>query len=135
MTDAAKTAPYYLIRGGTPLHGEVTVSGAKNAVTKMTIASLLTEEPCTLRNVPLIGDLYLTLSLCQEMGSEVSLNEREHTLSIRTPAIHSTSVSATIGGLNRMAILTVGRCCTAAVRPISLCLAATASALARSIFI
>ncbi|WP_052887806.1 UDP-N-acetylglucosamine 1-carboxyvinyltransferase [Thermogemmatispora carboxidivorans] len=108
MTDIAKAAPYYLIRGGTPLHGEVTVSGAKNAVTKMTIASLLSEEPCTLRNVPLIGDLYLTLSLCQDMGSEVRLNEQEHMLTIRTPAIHSTSVSATIGGLNRMAILTVG---------------------------
>jgi UDP-N-acetylglucosamine 1-carboxyvinyltransferase len=108
MTEFAKASSYYLIRGGTPLHGAVTLSGAKNAVTKMIIASLLTEEACALRNVPLIGDLYLTLSLCRDMGSEVSLNEQEHTLTIRTPAIYSSSVSSTIGGLNRMAILTAG---------------------------
>ena len=33
-----KNIPYYLIRGGTPLHGEVQISGAKNAVTKLMIA-------------------------------------------------------------------------------------------------
>src|SRR6266480_1492418 len=47
---------YYLIRGGTPLYGEIPLSGAKNANTKMIIASLLTGEPCLLRNVPLIGE-------------------------------------------------------------------------------
>ena len=53
-------APHYLITGERPLHGEAIISGAKNAVTKMMIASLLTEEPCVFRNVPLLGDLFLT---------------------------------------------------------------------------
>ncbi len=106
MTDTTKHTPYYLIEGGEPLHGEVTLSGAKNAVTKMLIASLLTEEPCTLRNVPLIGDLDLTLSLCREMGSRVEL--QDHMLSIETPEIHSTVIPGDIGGLNRMAIITAG---------------------------
>lgn len=99
-------APYYLIKGGTPLHGEVRLSGAKNAVTKMVIASLLTDEPCVLRNVPLIGDFFLTTSLCRDMGSTVELND--HTLYIRTPAINSSYVSTEVGGLNRMAVMTVG---------------------------
>lgn len=99
-------APYYLIQGGTPLHGEAHISGAKNAVTKMVIASLLTHEPCTLRNVPLLGDLDLTIAICRDMGSEVQLHD--HTLSIRTPGMNCSIISTEVGGLNRMAVLTVG---------------------------
>jgi UDP-N-acetylglucosamine 1-carboxyvinyltransferase len=98
--------PHYLIRGGTPLYGEVQISGAKNAVTKLMIASLLTNQPCTLRNVPLIGDLELTMTLCQTLGSDLTLFD--HTLSISTPSIKNTFVETKVGGLNRMAILTVG---------------------------
>src|SRR5258707_9407765 len=100
------STPSYLIEGGHPLHGSARISGAKNAVTKMVIATLLTAAPCTLRNVPLIGDLDLTLTLCRDMGSEVQQND--HVLSIRTPSINCSTVSTEIGGLNRMAILTVG---------------------------
>src|ERR1700761_3709030 len=97
--------PSYLIEGGNPLHGTARISGAKNAVTKMVIATLLTSDPCTLRNVPLIGDLDLTLALCRDMGSAIQLTD--HTLTINTPGINSSVVSTEVGGLNRMAILTV----------------------------
>ena len=63
-------APHYLIEGGAPLYGEVRLSGAKNAVTKMVMASLLTVEPCILRNVPLLGDLDLAIELCRELHQE-----------------------------------------------------------------
>jgi UDP-N-acetylglucosamine 1-carboxyvinyltransferase len=101
-----KSSPFYLIQGGTPLQGEVRISGAKNAVTKMVIASLLTDEPCLLRNVPLIGDLYLTIALCRAFGSEIELDD--HTLYIRTPSITSGYVAKNVGGLNRMAVMTIG---------------------------
>ena len=100
------STPSYLIEGGVPLHGTATISGAKNAVTKMIIATLLTTDPCTLRNVPLIGDLDLTISLCRDMGAHIRLDD--HTLSIQTPGINCSIVSTEVGGLNRMAILTVG---------------------------
>src|SRR5256712_12427302 len=106
MDKDKNSAPYYLIEGRTPLYGEVRLSGAKNAVTKMIIASLLTGEPCLLRNIPLIGDLDLTLALCRDMGSEIEL--QDHTLSIATPSINSSVVSMEVGGLNRMAIISVG---------------------------
>lgn len=99
-------APYYLITGGMPLRGEVTISGAKNAVTKMVIASLLTSEQCTLRNVPLLGDLDLTVKLCQNLGSQVRLDG--HTLTIHTPEIEDTVISSEVGGLNRIAVMTIG---------------------------
>lgn len=99
-------APYYLITGGTPLHGEVVISGAKNAVTKMMMASLLTTEPCTLRNVPLSGELDLTMRLCQDIGSQMNLED--HTLSICTATIDKTAISTQVGGLNRVAVMTLG---------------------------
>ncbi len=102
----ALRAPHYLVTGGTPLHGEVGVSGAKNAVTKMLIASLLTTEPCVLRNVPLLGDFYLTTRLCEDIGSQVELVD--HTLTIHTARINKTTVSTEVGGLNRIAVLTLG---------------------------
>src|SRR5436305_14203879 len=97
--------PHYLIRGGTPLYGEVQISGAKNAVTKLMIASLLTNQPCTLRNVPLIGDLELTMALCHTLGADLTLFD--HTLSISTPSIKNMFIDTNVGGLNRMLILTV----------------------------
>ena len=99
-------SPHYLITGGAPLHGEVAVSGAKNAVTKMMIASLLTTEPCVLRNVPLIGDFDLTVRMCQDIGSYTELDD--HTLLIRTPTITRTNISTEVGGLNRIAVMTIG---------------------------
>lgn len=106
MNAYASHAPYYLITGGTLLHGEVVNSGAKNAVTKMIMASLLTEESCTLRNVPLSGELDLTMRLCQDIGSQLHLED--HTLSIRTPSINKTTISTEVGGLNRVAVMTLG---------------------------
>src|SRR5215472_10206611 len=100
------SAPHYLIEGGAPLYGEVRLSGAKNSVTKMVMASLLTTEPCILRNVPLLGDLDLAIELCRDLGSEIDL--QDHTLSIRTPHINMAAVSSERGGLNRMAVLTIG---------------------------
>src|SRR5437870_13407968 len=97
---------FYLIEGGTPLHGQVRLSGAKNVVTKMVIATLLTDELCILRNVPLLGDLYLTIALCRDMGAQVQLHD--HTLSICTPRTNSTTVSTQVGGLNRISVMSIG---------------------------
>ncbi|HTI15812.1 MAG TPA: UDP-N-acetylglucosamine 1-carboxyvinyltransferase [Dictyobacter sp.] len=100
--------PHYLITGGEPLHGEVTLSGAKNAVTKMVIASLLTSEACTLRNVPLLGDLYLTMRLCERLGARIQLDEEQHQLSVCAESIVESFVPHEVGGLNRIAIMAVG---------------------------
>ena len=46
-----------LIRGGRPLSGEITISGAKNAALPELCAALLTAEPVTLDNVPALQDV------------------------------------------------------------------------------
>src|SRR5256714_11446112 len=106
MDNTATHAPRYLITGGMPLQGEAVISGAKNAVTKMLIASLLTKEQSLFQNVPLLGDLDLTMKMCEDIGSQTHLED--HTLTIYTPEIRQASVSSEIGGLNRLAVMTIG---------------------------
>ncbi|RIX71218.1 UDP-N-acetylglucosamine 1-carboxyvinyltransferase [Acidovorax cavernicola] len=59
-----------LIRGGHPLHGEVSISGAKNAALPDLCAALLTAEPVVLRNVPRLQDVSTMLKLIRNMGVE-----------------------------------------------------------------
>ena len=58
----------YLVSGGQPLQGEIAVAGAKNAAPKMIIAALLAPEPSVLENVPRIGEVQLTLRICDALG-------------------------------------------------------------------
>lgn len=57
-----------LIRGGRTLHGEVLISGAKNAALPELCATLLTAQPVTLRNVPQLQDVATMLKLIRNMG-------------------------------------------------------------------
>jgi len=60
-----------LIEGGQPLHGEVAISGAKNAALPLLTAALLTREPLTLDNVPALKDIGTMLKLLEQMGVKV----------------------------------------------------------------
>ncbi|MBN1687123.1 MAG: UDP-N-acetylglucosamine 1-carboxyvinyltransferase [Spirochaetales bacterium] len=59
---------YYEIEGGRPLKGEIAISGAKNAATKLIIASLLSNDICVISNVPRIRDVEQTLNICEALG-------------------------------------------------------------------
>ncbi len=60
-----------LIKGGIPLHGDVVISGAKNAVLPIMAACLLTEEPCVIRRVPNLSDVRFMGQILSWLGSEV----------------------------------------------------------------
>jgi UDP-N-acetylglucosamine 1-carboxyvinyltransferase len=61
-----------IIEGGVPLHGEVIVSGAKNAALPILCAGLLAETPLVLTGVPELRDVASTLTLLDTMGVKVS---------------------------------------------------------------
>ncbi|WP_119072468.1 UDP-N-acetylglucosamine 1-carboxyvinyltransferase [Aggregatilinea lenta] len=63
----------FVIEGNHRLHGEVTVSGNKNAALKMLPACLLTDEPVILTNMPDIADVRVTYDLMRSLGAEVEL--------------------------------------------------------------
>jgi UDP-N-acetylglucosamine 1-carboxyvinyltransferase len=62
-----------LIKGGVPLHGEVEISGAKNAVLPIMAATLLTSEPCTIRRVPNLSDVRFMGQILTWLGAQVKV--------------------------------------------------------------
>ena len=60
-----------VVRGGRQLRGEVPVAGAKNAALPILFATLLTDEPCELHNLPDVVDVRTTLRLLEELGATV----------------------------------------------------------------
>jgi UDP-N-acetylglucosamine 1-carboxyvinyltransferase len=69
-----------LITGGNRLHGEVTVSGAKNAALPILCASLLAETPLHLSSVAALVDIDTTIKLLDTMGVKISRNADKVTL-------------------------------------------------------
>ncbi|MCD8298479.1 MAG: UDP-N-acetylglucosamine 1-carboxyvinyltransferase [Opitutae bacterium] len=59
------------IRGGNALRGEVAVGGAKNACLPLLAATLLTDEPCVLRNVPELSDSRFMREILSHLGAEI----------------------------------------------------------------
>lgn len=64
-----------LITGGEKIDGSVRISGAKNAALPILAATLLTDEPVTLRNLPHLNDITTMIELLVCMGVEVLINE------------------------------------------------------------
>ena len=58
----------FIIKGGIPLRGNVKISGAKNAALPIIAASLLTEEPVTLRRIPKVSDVFTMLNVLKTLG-------------------------------------------------------------------
>ncbi|MBI3114627.1 MAG: UDP-N-acetylglucosamine 1-carboxyvinyltransferase [Candidatus Harrisonbacteria bacterium] len=95
----------FLINGGKKLKGEITLSGAKNAASKMLIASLLTGEECVFSNVPDIGEVDIAFELCRVIGSDIARDGR--TVRIKTPQIKNFRVES-LSRRNRLPILALG---------------------------
>lgn len=65
-----------LIHGGTPLEGEVRISGAKNAALPILAATLLAESPVSVGNVPHLQDVTTMIELLGRMGVSVTIDDR-----------------------------------------------------------
>ncbi len=61
----------YVIRGGNPLHGEVEISGAKNAAVAILPGALLVDGVCRIENVPNISDVTMVLGIMENLGARI----------------------------------------------------------------
>lgn len=96
----------YRIIGGSPVSGRLRCLGAKNFVTKAMVASLLTDQPCILTNVPAIGDVQITAEMIAAIGARVSQGEQDAgVLEIDPEDLHSSDVPIPHSGSNRIPIL------------------------------
>jgi len=78
----------YVIHGGNPLHGEVEISGAKNAAVAIIPATLLVDGVCRIENIPQISDVTLLLKMLRELGAEIR-TVNKHTMDIDCSRIRS----------------------------------------------
>lgn len=81
----------YIMKGGNPLVGEVTISGAKNAALGILTASIMTDEDVLIENLPDVRDINVMLEAISEIGASVERIDR-HTVRINAKNIHEVSV-------------------------------------------
>jgi UDP-N-acetylglucosamine 1-carboxyvinyltransferase len=72
------------VEGGQPLNGQYLPSGNANAAIELLAASLLTDQPVTLRNVPRTSSTATMLELAERLGAQLTWQD-EHTLQLHTP--------------------------------------------------
>ena len=65
-----------VITGGTPLKGEVTISGAKNAAVAILPATLLINGICTIDNLPNISDVKIYCNILEQLGAKITWNSK-----------------------------------------------------------
>ena len=83
----------YIIHGGRPLFGEVTISGAKNAAVAIIPAALLVDGVCRIENIPQISDVTLFFSILDELGARVRVLN-QHAVEIDCRTVRSTHPSS-----------------------------------------
>lgn len=95
------------INGGSPLKGQVRISGAKNSALPAMAASLLTAEELVLGNIPLLNDIFTTRRLLRELGVDVEL-EPDHTVRLKAANIRSHVAPYDLVKTMRASVLVLG---------------------------
>jgi UDP-N-acetylglucosamine 1-carboxyvinyltransferase len=102
-----KTPETLTVSGGKPLVGSICVAGAKNALGKQLVASLLTAEPCYFSNVPDITEIHSILAMLESVGTQIEWTTNS-SLVLHTPKLSTTEVHERYSGFNRIPILLIG---------------------------
>lgn len=78
-----------VVKGPTPLKGEVTISGAKNAAVAILPATLLIDGVCTIENLPNISDIKISCEILEKLGAKITWNNK-NSITIDTTNINTT---------------------------------------------
>lgn len=97
----------FIVDGGTPLRGEFHPAGNKNAALPLIAASLLTDEPVTLHNVPRIRDVRGMVDIVSALGAKVEELDAT-TVRITAAGLRSTEVPQSLAGEIRTSLLFAG---------------------------
>ncbi len=81
-----------MIKGGVPLKGEVTISGAKNSALGILAATALCDEPVIIKNVPEIRDIEVLMRAMEEIGARITKSDGGHTIKINAKDVSPLAV-------------------------------------------
>ena len=121
----------FVITGGKPLHGEVIISGAKNAAVGILPATILAADVCVIENLPDISDVAVSLKILSVLGAKVRMLNK-NTYEIDTTHLTGTNVPDDLSRQMRASYYFLGRCCPGSARHRWPCPAAATSAPAPS---
>ena len=96
-----------IVYGGTPLRGEIRISGAKNAALPVLVASLLADSPLEIGNVPHLQDITTTMELLGRMGVNLTVGDKM-TIEADTATINSLRAPYELVKTMRASILVLG---------------------------
>jgi UDP-N-acetylglucosamine 1-carboxyvinyltransferase len=96
-----------IVSGGTPLRGEIRISGAKNAALPVLVASLLCDGPLRIGNVPHLQDITTTMELLGRMGARLVVDEKM-TIEVDTSPVHTLRAPYELVKTMRASILVLG---------------------------
>lgn len=96
----------FIIQGGIPLAGTIKLAGAKNVALKACIASLLTDDPIILHNIPLIQDVHFMLDMLEGLGVQYLFTD--NTVNLHYKNAKTTTVPLEVGARLRTSSLVLG---------------------------
>ena len=97
-----------LVTGGTALHGEIPIAGAKNACLTLMPATLLSEDPITLTNAPRLSDIKTMGTLLESLGTEVTSMQDGKVLTMSSHNLTNLTADYDIVRKMRSSILVLG---------------------------
>lgn len=106
LTPPEQTAAFHIV-GQKPLAGDLEVRGSKNAATKMLVASLLTNEPCTFHRTPRVEDVHRIVDILHDLGAATKW-EDEHTVTVACAAIDPDKLSPAVVRKLRSSVVVIG---------------------------
>ena len=122
----------FVIHGGKPLFGEVTISGAKNAAVAIIPAAVMVDGVCRIENIPMVSDVVIQLEILRELGCGVRLLDK-NTVEIDSRSLRASSavsdlnrkmrasyylIGAFLGRFRKAEVAMPGGCNFGGVRPI-----------------
>ena len=97
----------FLVKGGNPLKGQVMISGYKNSAGPVLAAALLSEEPSTISNLPLVTDVLNQIEIMEQIGCEVEWLD-DHTVKINAKNLDPQKIPFGVFQKMRVSVLLIG---------------------------
>ena len=97
-----------ILKGGSPLSGTIDLHGAKDALPKEMVASLLSEESCTLHNISEVSDVRIVSEMVELLGAQVSHRGDSITITANTISALTPEKLDQFAGISRIPILLCG---------------------------
>jgi UDP-N-acetylglucosamine 1-carboxyvinyltransferase len=97
----------FLIKGGNPLKGQVTISGYKNSAGPVLAATLLSEEPSIISNLPLVSDVLNLIEIMSQIGCEIEWLD-DHTIKVNAKNLDPQKIPFGVFQKMRVSVLIIG---------------------------